>query len=129
MSEEERPVIRVPDLCYKHYYELVHTAKFTKTDPWGALTVIANAAMFQGATATQTVWNKLEGDVTRITELGCLACRLPHRFKKVLEVAKTRDLGKIKELGEKWVNEAKIDPNANSRTETEDTGTGSDNSI
>lgn len=96
--------IKIQPLCKNHRSELLRKAKYRPTDPWRALEICAGIAMFQGATATPTVWKKLDGDVYGIEKLGCLACRLPAKWAELLRVAKSRDLGEIKKLGELWLS-------------------------
>lgn len=104
-DELDRPQVALPPFCDRHQYEIVHEAKYKKTDPWRALIVIAQVAMFQGMTVTPSVHKRLEGDISKIGTLGCFACRLPHKWAQVIKAAKV-DLKDIKELGLGWVSEA-----------------------
>jgi len=97
--------IRLPSFCDRHLYRLVHGAKYKDTDPWRALVIAAQIALFQGASTLDSVHKKLGGDITKVESLGCFACRLPHKFNDVIRVAKHHDIKKIKELGESWVKE------------------------
>lgn len=98
---------QLPNMCDRHQSRLVRAAKYSRSDPWQSLVVCAQIALFQGLTVTPSAQKKLDGDLTRIGELGCLACRLPGRFDSILRTAtKSRDLGEIKALGESWVKSA-----------------------
>lgn len=100
MSE---PTINVPPFCKTHLSLLVHGAGFKESDPWRALTIMASIALFQAATADPTTYDRVGGDVTRIPELGCLACYKPDAFGEIVEAVRTRGLSAIKPLGESWV--------------------------
>lgn len=106
MSEERKTIV-TPDMCGKHRSLLVHQAGYKEADPWRALIIASSIALFQAATADDSVHKAIGGDITKISSLGCLACRKPDVFGEVVEAAKTRDFGKIKALGEKYVNSAK----------------------
>ena len=100
--------IKIPEFCYRHAHEIVHSAKFKPDDQWQALLIISNVAMFQGASATPSVWKKIDGDASRFTGLGCLACCLPFKYRAVLTHIRrpqTKDdlLTGLKQLGMKWV--------------------------
>ncbi len=101
MSSPENPIV-MPPFCAGHNHEIVHEAKYSETDPWRALIVITQVAMFQGMTTTPSVHKRVGGDVTKIATLGCFACRLPGKWKEVIRASKV-SLEAIKELGEKWV--------------------------
>lgn len=101
------PQIMVPDVCQKHQWLLVKQAGYSESDPWRALIIASNIALFQAATCDDTTHARIGGDIRRICELGCLACYKPDAFGEVVEAAKSHDLGLIKALGEKWVNAAK----------------------
>ncbi len=103
----EQPQVKLPDMCQRHQAELVRAAKYKQSDAWRALIIVAQLALFQGATVTDSVYKKIEGQIERISELGCLACRLPHRWQKILRASRSREIGDIKALGESWVFAAK----------------------
>ena len=96
--------IMMPDMCQKHQYLLVHQAGYKRTDPWQALIIMSNIALFQAATTDDRLYKKMGGDVRKITTLGCLACQKPDAFGEIVEAAKSNEVGAIKALGEKWVN-------------------------
>lgn len=68
-----------------------------------ALEVATQAVLFQGASCERVIWDKLGGDVTKFPSLGCLACLCPDKFSAVVEAAKTKDIGAVAKLGEKWI--------------------------
>lgn len=104
---DEHEVIEPAQLCYKHQHELVHRARYAESDPWQALMIAAQIVLFQAASCNDQFYKDIEGDITRIGELGCLACKQPKIFNEVIKAAKTKDIGKIKELGDKYIAEAK----------------------
>jgi len=57
------------------------------------------------ATADDTFYDRIGGDLQRIGEIGCLACFKPDAFGEIVEAAKRerRHGGTIKRLGESWV--------------------------
>lgn len=105
MNRTEKPQIVMPPMCAKHQSLLVHQAGYTPDDPWRALVIASQITLFQAATCDPKTHEKIGDDITRLPELGCLACYKPDAFGEVVEAAKTKDLGKIKALGERWVAE------------------------
>lgn len=95
--------IKIADLCKKHQSLLVHQAGYSQQDPWQSLIVASQIALFQAATANPRTHEKIGGDIGRITELGCLACYQPDVFGELVEVAKSMNLGKIKQFGESFL--------------------------
>lgn len=100
--------VMVPDMCQKHQFLLVKQAGYAESDPWRALVLASQIALFQAATVDDRTHKRLGGDITRLSEIGCLACYKPDAFGEVVEAAKSRDLGVIKKLGEKWIANAKL---------------------
>lgn len=101
----DRPLIVVPQMCTTHRSLLVHQAGYGPNDTWRALVIASNIVLFQAATADPQTWARID-DVTKIGELGCLACYKPDAFGEVVEAAKSHDLGQIKALGERWLKES-----------------------
>ena len=97
------PQIAIPNMCQKHQALLVGQAGYASTDPWQLLILTAQIALFQAATTDNKTHLKIGDDITRIGELGCLACYKPDAFGEIVEAAKTHDLIDIKTLGERWV--------------------------
>ncbi len=97
------PRLTVPDLCRTHQSLLVQQAGYAESDPWRALIVMTQIALFQAATADPSTYDRIGGRVERIPELGCLACYKPDAFGEIVEAAKSRDPGAIKRLGESWL--------------------------
>lgn len=102
---DAKPRIEVPQLCQKHQSLLVHQLGFTPDDPWRALIIMTNIALFQAATARPATHERLGGVIERLPELGCLACYLPDAFGEIVDAVQREGLGAIKPLGEKWVAE------------------------
>lgn len=103
MTDSIKNQIKIPELCTKHLSLLVHQAKYKESDPWRVLILVSQIALFQAATADKKTHNKIGDDITKISELGCLACYKPDAFGEVVEVAKLHDIKKIKELGESYI--------------------------
>lgn len=98
--------IIVPDLCKKHQQLLVAQAGYRPSDPWQALIIATNIALFQAATTHSKTHERIGGDISRIGELGCLACYRPDAFGEIVAVSqKPQSIAAIKALGEKWVAE------------------------
>lgn len=93
-------------MCQKHQWLLVSQAEYGKKDPWQALILIAQVALFQAATCLPKTHERTGGNIARIQELGCLACYRPDAFGEVVEAAKTHDLGNVKAVGEKFIAES-----------------------
>lgn len=102
----ERPRITVPDLCPTHLSLFVHGAGLSPTEPWRAFVVGAQIALFQAVTVDLRAHERMGGVITNLPQIGCLACYKPDRFGEIVEVARTKDLGAIKVLGESWISEA-----------------------
>lgn len=101
MSE---PRIVIPDMCQKHQSLLVHQARYAEHEPWRALIIMAQIALFQAATADPQLHERTEGDMNRVGEIGCLACFKPDAFGEIVEAAKNKkDHGAIKRVGETWL--------------------------
>ena len=100
MSE---PRIDVPDMCRMHQSLLVQQTGYRETDPWRALIVMAQIALFQAATADPTFYDRVGGEITRIREIGCLACFRPDAFGEIVDAVRTKGPGAVKALGESWV--------------------------
>lgn len=98
--------IEMPPLCERHVWLLIHQAGYKESDPWRALLIASSIVLFQAMTCDDTVTKRTGGDVHKLSTLGCPACYKPDAFGEVVEVAKMRDLGRIKALGEKWIAEA-----------------------
>lgn len=99
--------IKMSQLCKNHSSLLVHGAGYAKTEPWQALIIAAQIALFQAATLNPRTHERTEGDLANLHRLGCLGCLSPAHFGEIVEVAKQKELGAIKRLGERWVEEAK----------------------
>lgn len=100
--------INVADMCAKHQRLLIWQAHYKPRDPWRALVIVSQVALFQATTCDPKAQARLGGDLTRFPELGCLACLKPDAFGEIVEAAKTHDLGRIKLLGEAWVHAAAL---------------------
>lgn len=113
MNKEQLPegAITPPPFCAEHIAKIVKVGRYKDNDTWRALCIVSLLTMFQGATVTPSVQKKLDGKIERISELKCLACCLPVKFESLLHVLRQgkekADLGDIKRLGEKWIQEAK----------------------
>ena len=106
----DQPTIMVSDMCQKHQWLLVKQAGYSEKEPWRALVIVSQIALFQAATCDDQTHRRIDGDITKIGSLGCLACYKPDAFGDVVEAAKSHDLGKIKALGERYVRAAAKQP-------------------
>lgn len=102
MSEETKQ-INVPSMCIHHQRRLVVEAKYSPKDPWQSLMIMTNIVLFQAAAADKKTHEKLNNDITKIDSLGCLACYKPTVFGEITRIAKSRDLGKLKEYGQTFL--------------------------
>jgi hypothetical protein len=100
---DKQPMIIPAEMCKKHRQLLVHQAGYSPKDPWQSLIIVSQIALFQAAAADERTHEIIGDDITRIGELGCLACYKPDAFGELVEIAKSHDLGRLKELGEKWI--------------------------
>lgn len=98
--------IKMPPMCQMHQYLLVHQCGYGEDDPWRALVIAAQIALFQAMTADPAIVEECGGKVEKLAEVGCHACRKPDAFGEIVEAGKTRDIGAIKRLGEAWVSAA-----------------------
>lgn len=110
MSEREPPLIQPAQMCDKHQSLLVRQAGYSQKDPWQALIIVSQLVLFQGATCDDRLFEKIGDDITRIAEIGCLACFKPDSFKEVVQAAKSHKLEDIKALGEKWLKIRALKP-------------------
>lgn len=108
ISNTENAQIKIPDLCRNHLARLVRGARYSDSDPWLALTIATQVALFHAATADEAIQARCEGDATKIGDFGCLACLEPAAFAQIVSIArKSKDLKGIKQLGESWVHAAR----------------------
>lgn len=75
--------------------------------PWRSALVAAQVTLFQGTAAHPDTYARIGGDVTRIAELGCLACYRPDVFGEVVAAWQSGGMGAVKMLGDRLVSEAK----------------------
>ena len=87
MSEPQKK-ITVPKMCENHRSLLIHGTRFKKNDPWQMLEVVANIVLFQAASANSLTHEKIGNDISKLQDLGCLACYSPDVFSKVVRMAK-----------------------------------------
>lgn len=114
MSEEPtnpKPV-EPPKLCGMHRWLLVEQAGFMPSDPWMALEVVTQVALFQACTCDDKIYEKLGGDIQKISTIGCMACAKPDAFGEIVAAAqrsgKKAALGAIKKLAEGWVEAKRV---------------------
>lgn len=100
---DKKVPIEIPQMCHTHQALLVQQTGFKPSDPWRALMIVAQIALFQGATSRSGTYELIGNDVRRIGELGCLACYQPDRFGEIVQSVQTGGMGSVKELGESWL--------------------------
>jgi hypothetical protein len=111
MSTSSTPQVMLPDMCKTHQALLVRQCAYGPADPWRALLIATQIALFQGATADPKVHAEMGGQIENLSVLGCLACRKPDLFGALIDkVQKTfpreAHISVIKALGERWVGDA-----------------------
>lgn len=92
----------IPVMCGYHQSLLIHHARYKVTDPWKILIIATNTALLHAAMNDPRTFKVTRGDLLKIKNLPCLACFKTDAFYRIIDVAKSRDIGKIKELGESW---------------------------
>lgn len=101
----DNPQVNVPNMCKKHQSLLIHQVGISEDGPWRSLIIMAQIALFQAATIREGIYEKLNGDISKLDSLGCLACYMPDKFGEIVDTAiKEKSL---KLLGEKWIEQAK----------------------
>lgn len=104
--------VTIPEMCKTHQALLVKQCGYAPADPWRALMIVTQVALFQGLTADPKVHAELGGRIEDVAKIGCMACRKPDLFGVLIDkVQKTfprrHHIRAIKELGESWVANAK----------------------
>lgn len=98
--------ILVPDMCKKHQGLMLVQVGIGPDGPWRSAIIAVQIALFQGATSRQGTHAKIDGDITRIAELGCLACFVPDVFGECVQAFIDGGIGATKALGEQYVSNA-----------------------
>jgi hypothetical protein len=101
MSEQTR--IELPQMCQLHQSLLLMQLHIGPQDPWRAHIIVAQIALFQATTAHPDTYKKIGGDVTRIPELGCLACYRPDSFGEIIQKFQEGGMAAVKKWGENQV--------------------------
>lgn len=101
MSDEKREPVKPKSLCNNCRSDLIHGSKFKQTDPWMALEITALLTLMNVALKDNKFLIKYGNDVYGINRIECLGCFIPLTLEKIISVAKkTRDLGKVKAIGD-----------------------------
>lgn len=99
--------VKPANLCGTHRFLLVDQTGFKRSDPWMALEIATQIALFQACTVDDKIWSKLGGEIQKLSEIGCMACAKPDAFGEIVNVAssttKAGAIGAIKNLGESWI--------------------------
>jgi hypothetical protein len=87
------PLVRMPDLCYRHQYDLVRRRlHLEETDPWRAAIIEAQMLLLQAALVHPSVQARSEGNPLNLSivlaEIGCLACFLPQDYRTAVVLIK-----------------------------------------
>lgn len=102
------PRVSVPPFCVTHAHLLVYQLGFGDTDPWRALTVVAQVTLFQALISDPTTCEKVGGAVENLSSLGCFACVKPDAFGEIIAVGqqagRSGAIAAIKKYGEKLVS-------------------------
>ena len=104
------PRIVVPDMCRKHQRLLLDQIGIGPEGPWRVAIVAAQITLFQGTTAHKSTYERIGRDITRISELGCLACDRPDVFGQIVEAWQggtdiSASIAAVKALGELLITE------------------------
>lgn len=102
-TRDERPLITVPQMCQKHQRLLLDQVGIGPDGPWRSTIIVVQIALFQGATAHRSTYDRIGGDVTRIVELGCLACDRPDVFGEAVQAFRDGGIAAVKALGERSI--------------------------
>jgi len=102
-TPEPRPQITVPNMCQTHQRLLLDQIGIGPDGPWRSHIIVAQIALFQAATARPGTYARIGDDVTRIGELGCLACFQPDTFGEVVQAFQQGGIAAVKALGERLV--------------------------
>lgn len=108
-AKQSEPV-ELPNMCRTHQVLLVRQCSYGPDDPWRALYIASQIALFQGITCDPNVIDEAGGQVENLSRLGCLACRRPDLFGQLIDTVRRTPLwahiGAIKRLGERWIGDA-----------------------
>lgn len=99
MPEGKHARVVVPDMCQKHQRLLVDQVGIGPDGPWRSCIISAQITLFQGATADPKMAERLGGDITRIVEVGCLACHRPDVFGGLVDAWQRGGMGGCKQYG------------------------------
>lgn len=109
-DDAPKPQVKIDAMCQRHAAALVGHLRFREDDPWRALTIATQIALFQGHTARVPAATTPDA----LSKLGCLACRHPDLFEAIIDAAQKVPLDQriaaIKALGERWVQDASASP-------------------
>jgi hypothetical protein len=106
MSNDEKPLIVMPAMCQMHQRLLLSQLGIGPNGPWRSHILVAQVTLFQAATAFSATYDRIGGDLGRLSELGCLACYRPDAFGEVVHAFQTGGMAAVKLLGERYVNDA-----------------------
>ena len=70
-TESPTPLVKLPNLCNTHQVLLVGQTGYGPKDPWQALMISTQIAMFQGASGDQKVYEEMDGKIENIDKIGC----------------------------------------------------------
>lgn len=97
------PRIDVPAMCQRHQRLLLDQIGIGPDGPWRSHIIVAQIALFQATTAHPSTYARIGGDVTRIGELGCLACDRPDAFGEIVQAFQRGGIAAVKQYGEQLV--------------------------
>ena len=98
--------LELPQMCEKHQALLLHQIGIGPEGPWRSHIIVAQIVLFQGTTAHPDTYVRLNRDITRIGELGCLACYRPDTFGEVVQAFQQGGMAAAKALGERYITDA-----------------------
>lgn len=103
--------IKLAEMCLTHRQLLISQLEFFPTDPWQILEIVTQVTLFQSISVDDICYSQLNGNIENVRTLGCMACKKPDIFGKIIEEAskcrkKVDKITTIKNLGLKIVEDA-----------------------
>ena len=100
---KDHATINVPPMRQMHQRLLVTQLGIGPDGPWRSAIICVQVTLVQGASAHPSTYARLDGDPTRLSELGCLACDRPDVFGEAIQAFQEGGIGAVKALGEGYV--------------------------
>lgn len=95
---ETTQTIRPAPFCERCRSTLIHKSKFKKTDPWRSLEITSMMVLIHNVMNEKNYLIKYGNEIHGISMIKCLGCFMPEMMKKIIEIAKEKNLEKLKIL-------------------------------